>query len=79
MRLFLDTNVFVATVTDEPGTGEAATAVLDGDHEFLTSTLNLVELRAVLTKKERLEQSRAERIQREITADVAVVVPDTAT
>lgn len=76
MRLFLDTNVFIAAVTDELETGAIAADVLDGDHEFLTSTLNLMELRSVLTKKERLELSQAEAIQNEITADVQIVIPD---
>ena len=76
MRLFLDTNVFIAAVTDEPSSGAIAADVLDSDHTFLTSTLNLMELRSVLTKKERLELSRAEVIQDEITADVQVVIPD---
>ncbi|RKD87978.1 type II toxin-antitoxin system VapC family toxin, partial [Halopiger aswanensis] len=57
MKLFLDTNVFIAAVTDEPDTGAIAVDVLDGDHDFLTSMLNLMELRSVLTKKERLELS----------------------
>lgn len=35
-----------------------------------------MELRSVLTKKERLELSQAEAIQDEITADVRVVIPD---
>lgn len=76
MKLFLDTNVFIAAVTDEPDTGAIAVDVLNGDHDFLTSTLNLMELRSVLTKKERLELSQAETIQDEITADVRVVIPD---
>lgn len=76
MKLFLDTNVFIAAVTDEPDTGAIAVDVLDGDHDFLTSMLNLMELRSVLTKKERLELSQAETIQDEITADVRVVIPD---
>ncbi|MEY7849503.1 type II toxin-antitoxin system VapC family toxin [Natrarchaeobius sp. A-rgal3] len=76
MNLFLDPNVFVAAVTDEPDTGSIAVGVLDGDYDFLTSTLNLMELRSVLTKKERLELSNAETIQDEITADVRVVIPD---
>ena len=76
MRLFLDTNVFVAAVTDEPETGEVAANVLDGNHELLTSTMNLMELRSVLTKKQRLELQRAEAIQNEITDDVSVVIPD---
>lgn len=76
MRLFLDTNIFIAAVTDEPDTGTVAVELLDTDHEFLTSTMNLMELRSVLTKKQRLELSRAEAIQDEITADVQVVIPD---
>lgn len=76
MRLFLDTNIFIAAVTDEPDTGAVAANLLEGDHGFLTSTMNLMELRSVLTKKQRLELSRAEAIQDEITADVRVVIPD---
>lgn len=76
MRLFLDTNIFIAAVTDEPDTGTVAVELLDSDHEFLTSTMNLMELRSVLTKKQRLKLSRAEAIQDEITADVRVVIPD---
>ncbi|MDG5761768.1 PIN domain-containing protein [Natronococcus sp. A-GB1] len=76
MRLFLDTNLFVAAVTDEPETGELAAELLNTDHNLLTSTLNLMELRTVLTKKQRLELSRANAIQTEITRDVSVVIPD---
>lgn len=76
MRLFLDTNIVVAAVTDEPESGEIASDLLDQDHEFLTSTLNLMELRTVLTKKQRLEIDRVRAIQDEITADVSVVIPD---
>lgn len=35
-----------------------------------------MELRTVLTKKQRLEQDRAASIQDEITSDVDVVIPD---
>ncbi|MFC3959055.1 type II toxin-antitoxin system VapC family toxin [Halovivax cerinus] len=76
MRLFLDTNCFIAAVTDEPETGAVATQLLDADHEFPAATMNLMELRSVLTKKQRLKQSRAQEIQHEITADVRVVIPD---
>jgi|GEM_PF-1958469 len=76
MKLFLDTNLFVAAVTDEPETGAIAAELLNADHELLTSTLNLMELRTVLTKKQRLELSRANAIQTEITRDVSVVIPD---
>lgn len=78
MKVFVDTNVFIAAATDEPETGETATDLLDSDNEFLTSLLNLMELRTVLTKKQRLELDRAREIQREITAEVDIVIPDTS-
>lgn len=37
MRLFLDTNIFIAAVTDEPETESVAVELLDSDHEFLKS------------------------------------------
>nr|WP_254714859.1 PIN domain-containing protein [Natranaeroarchaeum aerophilus] len=49
--------------------------MLDADQEFLTSTMNFMELRSVLTKKRRLEQLRAHAIQDEITTDVRIVIP----
>ena len=66
MRLFLDTNVFVASLTYEPRRGDAADALLDRGCEFSTSLLNLMELRTVLAKKNRIEQSMV----REIIADI---------
>jgi predicted nucleic acid-binding protein len=48
MKVFVDTNVFVASLTDEPERGSVATSFLDEDHEFYTSLLNLMELRTVL-------------------------------
>lgn len=76
MRVFVDTNVFVATITDEEGTGDIASRLLNSDNEFITSLLNLMELRTVLTKKERLERERAREIQEEITSAVDVVIHD---
>ena len=76
MRLFVDTNCFIAATTDEPELGDIAADVLNSDHELLTSTMNLMELRSVLTKKKRLEPDRADEIQHEITHDVRVVIPD---
>ena len=81
MRCFLDTNVFIAAVldTDEAEATGTATALLNDGHDFLTSLLNLMELRTVLIKKHRLERDRANAIEDEIRADVAVVVPDAGT
>mgnify|MGYP006282771885 FL=1 len=55
MKLFVDSNVFIASLTDEPGRGRTAIQLLDSDHEFCTSILNLMEIRSVLMKKKRIE------------------------
>ena len=62
MRVFVDTNVFIASLTDEPGRGEIATELLNEDHEFCTSIINLMEIRSVMTKKKRVEQDRVEAV-----------------
>ncbi|GAD51547.1 hypotheical protein [Halarchaeum acidiphilum MH1-52-1] len=76
MRPFLDTNVFIATVADDPEHGPAAVELLDRDDELLTSVLNVMALRTVLTKKHRLDRARADEIETEIRSDVEVVIPD---
>ncbi|MGM0590612.1 MAG: type II toxin-antitoxin system VapC family toxin [Halobacteriota archaeon] len=55
MKVFVDTNVFLAALTDEPERGDKAVEFLNADFEFYTSILNLMELRAVLAKKKRIE------------------------
>lgn len=60
-RVFLDTNVFVASITGEQGRAETAKRLLNSEYDFYTSLLNLLELRTVLTKKKRIEQDRVEK------------------
>ena len=72
-RYFLDINVLVASMTDEPDRGDQATAALNLDSEYLTGLLNLMELRTVLTKKKGLEQSRVESVISEIESRLEVV------
>jgi len=55
MKVFVDTNVFIASLTDEPARGDTATQLLNEDHEFCTSILNLMEMRSVMTKKKQVE------------------------
>jgi predicted nucleic acid-binding protein len=77
MRLFLDTNVVLATVIDDAERADAAAELLDdSSHTFITSSINIMELRAVLTKKERLESERAERIVSDLLTDVDLFMPD---
>lgn len=74
---FVDTNVLIAVITDEPDSAETAAALLDSEHECITSLVNLMELRTVLAKKERLELDRVQGIQDETTTDIDVVIHDT--
>lgn len=77
MRLFLDTNVILATVVDDADTAGSATQLLDETgHEFAISVFSAMELRAVLTKKQRLSQDRVEEIVGDLVADVDVFLPD---
>lgn len=77
MRLFLDTNVVLATIVDDADTADGATRLLDEpDHEFATSVFTVMELRAVLTKRQRLSQDRVEGIVGDLVADVDVFLPD---
>ena len=76
MRIFVDTNVFVASLTDEPGRGETATRLLDADRDFCTSILNLMEIRSVLTKKKQIEQQQVEETLSDIYATVDIYAPE---
>lgn len=72
--LFLDTNVFIASLTDEPERGDEATKLMNQDLDFYTSMLNLMELRTVLAKKKRVKQPVVEDILEDI-ADRCTVIP----
>lgn len=76
MRLFLDTNVLVAAVTRDTERSELAIELLNESQETYVSTLNLMELRSVLTKKKQFERSRIEQIENRITSRVTVTLPD---
>ncbi|TKX73962.1 type II toxin-antitoxin system VapC family toxin [Halorubrum sp. GN11_10-6_MGM] len=76
MKAFVDTNVFVASLTDEPGRGDVATELLNESHEFCTSILNLMEIRSVLTKKKRVEQERVEEVLTDVYGNVDIYAPE---
>jgi len=76
MKVFVDTNVFIASLTDEPSRGPAATQLLNQEHEFCTSVLNLMELRSVLTKKKQIEQTEAEEVLSDIYTQVDIYAPE---
>ena len=76
MRVFVDTNVFIASLTEEPERGKEATDFLNEPHEFVTSIPNLMELRTALAKKKNLEQDRVETIIDDIRGTIAIYQPD---
>lgn len=76
MKIFVDTNVFVASLTDEPNRGEIATQLLNEDHEFCTSILNLMEIRSVMTKKKRVEQDRVEAVLSDVYSSMDIYAPE---
>jgi len=76
MKLFVDSNVFISSLTDEPDRGQTATALLDSDHELCTSILNLMEIRSVLMKKKRIEQDAVESVLADIYNRVDIYAPE---
>ena len=74
--MFVDTNVSVASLTDEPDRGEIATSLLNQNHDFCTSILNLMELRSVMTKKKHVEQERVEDILLDIYTAIDIYAPE---
>jgi len=76
MKVFVDTNVFIASITDEPGRGDVATELLNENHDFCTSILNLMEVRSVLTKMKRVEQERVEEVLADIYGGVDIYAPE---
>jgi len=76
MKVLVDTNVFIASLTEEPARGDVATEFLNQDHDFCTSILNLMEIRSVMTKKKRVEQDRVEDILSDIYTQVDIYAPE---
>lgn len=76
MRLFVDTNVFIAAVTKDSPRSDAATDLLNNSHDLYTSVLNLMELRTVLSKKKQFERDRVESIEGRVTQGTTVTFPD---
>ncbi|WP_435157495.1 type II toxin-antitoxin system VapC family toxin [Haladaptatus sp. DFWS20] len=76
MRYFIDTNIFIAALTDEPNRGDVAVDFLNLEANFYTSLLNVMELRSVLGKKKQLKHGRVAELERRVTSQVEIVVPD---
>lgn len=76
MKVPVDTSVFIASITDEPGRGAVATELLNGSYDLRTSIPNLMEVRSVLRKKKRVEQERVEEVLTDIYGRLDIYTPE---
>ncbi|WP_135854732.1 type II toxin-antitoxin system VapC family toxin [Halorussus salinus] len=76
MKVFVDTNIFIAASVDEPGRGDLATEFLNQDYDYCTTVFNVMEFRTVLAKKKQVEQGRVEARLEDISKSVDIFVPD---
>ena len=68
MRLFLDSNIFIAIVTDDTDRSDVARTLLNTDREFYSSIYSLMEIRNVLATKYRYNRSEIEQIEQTVRA-----------
>lgn len=77
MTLLVDTNVLIAATVGEPERGPVSRDLLDSDHEFATTLLNVMEYRTVLAKKKQFEQDRVEELIEGLFDRIDVYGPET--
>jgi len=53
-----------------------ATNLLNADHDFCTSILNLMEIRSVMTKKKQVEQDKVEDVLADVYTRVDIYAPE---
>lgn len=78
MKLFLDTNILVAAVTDDTDRSDQATTLLNEFDDTYVSVLSLMELRCVLTKKKEFDRDRMEQIENRITSRATISFLDSS-
>jgi predicted nucleic acid-binding protein len=66
MKLFVDSNIFIAIVTDDTDRSNVARELLNSDHEFYSSIYNVMEIRNVLATKYHFKRERIEEVERTI-------------
>lgn len=66
MKLFADSNIFIAIVTDDTDRSDVARELLNSDREFYSSIYNVMEVRNVLATKYHFKRDRIEEVERTI-------------
>lgn len=78
MKIFVDTNILVAVLTEEDEKFSDAKELLNSDHQILTSLLNLMEVRTVLSKKKNHERQEIEEVEKDIVELADIIIPDSS-
>jgi len=78
MKIFVDTNILVAVLTEEENRFSEAKQLLNSDHQILTSMLNLMEVRSVLSKKKNHERQEIEEVEEDIVELADIIIPDSS-
>jgi predicted nucleic acid-binding protein len=78
MKIFVDTNILVAVLTEEENRFAEAKQLLNSDHQILTSMLNLMEVRSVLSKKKNHERQEIEEVEEDIVKLADIIIPDSS-
>ena len=68
MRFFVDSNIFIAIVTDDTDRSDVARTLLNTDREFYSSIYSLMQIRNVLATKYRYNRSEIEQIEQTVRA-----------
>ena len=78
MKVFVDSNIFIAVLTEEDGRFGEARNLLNSEHDLVTSMVNLMEIRSVLSKKKNYERDKIEEAQQEIINSTDIIIPDSS-
>ena len=66
MSLFIDSNVFIAIVTDDTDRSDIARRLLNADRTFYSSIYSIMEVRNVLATKYQFTREEIEAVERRI-------------
>mgnify|MGYP002761347278 CR=1 FL=1 len=78
MKIFIDSNIFVAVLTEEEERFSEAKKLLNSDHQIVTSMLNLMEVRSVLSKKKNHDRAEIQEVEDDIIEMADIIIPDSS-
>jgi predicted nucleic acid-binding protein len=78
MKIFVDSNILVAVLVEEEERFLEAKRLLNSDHQIMTSMLNLMEVRSVLSKKKNRRREEIEQVEQDIVELADIVIPDSS-